>query len=379
MNQLNHEPAVITARKPAPHKYHELAEQLRLLARSLAPGDRMPSVPELMKEYGVAQSTARNAVETLRAEGKIVRRRGSGTFVASRGEGSTTTGLPLAPPRASLAVFALFSNEFFSHFAGLFAREAAAVGLAVECRYADRSLTPADVHQFEQLRPQGFVVISSELDWVAAEAIARGHRAVILGDPEAGATPVAPTVHSDAEQGGYLATRRLLDLGHRRIAYLSRIEMPDLHKRLRWRGHLRALREAGLPASDTSPLIGYDLLCHWDVHADDLRAYFRAPDAPTGVVAWSDGYGAQLIGSMLRAGIQVPREVSVIGYDDLPTSRRCYPALDSVDQHLEMQARYALRLLAAPLATGGEGVATLVRSVVTPTLVERASCALPPA
>ena len=366
---------LVPADPAAPKKHRALADDLRLLAGRLSPGDRMPSVPELVRERNVAKTTAETAMTALEQEGIVVRRRGSGTFVASRGEGSIlTTRLLSAPPRAALAVFALFSNEFFSHYVRLFAQEAAASGLAVECRYADHTLTPADVHQFEQLRPQGFVAIGSELEWVAQEAIARGHRAVVLGEPEAGANPAVPTVHSDAEQGGYLATRRLIDLGHRRIEYLSFLGTARLHNSLRWRGHLRALREAGLPAGDALSAIGSERFQYWDTHPDDLRAYFRAPDAPTGIVAWNDGYAAHLVGAMLRAGIRVPQDVSVIGYDNLPAARRCYPALDSVDQHLETQIRYALGLLAAPPVTGEAGV----RSVVTPSLTVRASCAPPP-
>jgi GntR family transcriptional regulator len=74
----------ILSNKPRPHKHRALADDLRILAVSLAPGDRMPSVPELVREYGVAPSTAQAAVETLRREGVVVRRRGSGTFVAER-------------------------------------------------------------------------------------------------------------------------------------------------------------------------------------------------------------------------------------------------------------------------------------------------------
>ncbi len=71
---------------------------------------------------------------------------------------------------------------------------------------------------------------------------------VLIGDPSAEAVPSAAHRHADAEYAGYLATKRLLDLGHRRIAYaLRHARGAGAQRKRRWRGHERALREAASP------------------------------------------------------------------------------------------------------------------------------------
>src|SRR5690242_2637239 len=68
--------------KAAAHKRRRVASSLRDMIATLAVGDRLPSVPELERHFGVAKSTVEAAVGELQAEGLIVRRQGSGTFVA---------------------------------------------------------------------------------------------------------------------------------------------------------------------------------------------------------------------------------------------------------------------------------------------------------
>jgi GntR family transcriptional regulator len=65
-------------------RYHEIAEHLRGLVAGGEPGDRLPSDAELCELFGVSRMTARHAVQVLANEGLLYRRRGQGTFVASR-------------------------------------------------------------------------------------------------------------------------------------------------------------------------------------------------------------------------------------------------------------------------------------------------------
>ncbi|HEV8653267.1 MAG TPA: GntR family transcriptional regulator [Actinomycetes bacterium] len=71
---------------PRPTSYREIAAEVRaaILAGDYAPGDRLPSQPELARSYGVADRTAQRAVEALRAEGLVVASVGKGTYVRPR-------------------------------------------------------------------------------------------------------------------------------------------------------------------------------------------------------------------------------------------------------------------------------------------------------
>jgi DNA-binding LacI/PurR family transcriptional regulator len=360
---------------PGQHKRRVVADSLRTLATSLTPGDRLPSAPELARQFGVASGTVHAAVEVLRREGLIVRRKGSGTFVAERpsavGDRSPGARLRDKTKSRTIAVFALSSNPFFQNCVEHLITEAAARGLAVECRYADDHLTLEDALRFEALGPAGFVVVGMSLEWLAAALRERGHPVVLIGDPNVDAMPSVPTVYADAEYAGYLAAKRLLLLGHRRIVYAHRMGTDEkLYAKRRWRGHERALREAGIP--EPHRVVGHPVVQAWMNAPDAARRYFTAASAPTAVVTWYDAEAVMIIDALRRAGLQAPDDVSVIGYDNLPIGAHYVPPLDTIDLHMDEQVRHALSLLSLPAPP-----AAVSATLITPTLVCRASCAPP--
>jgi GntR family transcriptional regulator len=77
-------------------RYVEIADHLRQLVARAAPGDRLPSDAELCDRFGVSRMTARHAVQVVAGEGLLYRRRGQGTFVASRPVVPRLLGSPLS-------------------------------------------------------------------------------------------------------------------------------------------------------------------------------------------------------------------------------------------------------------------------------------------
>src|SRR5205085_4935103 len=90
------------------------------------------------------------------------------------------------------------------------------------------------------------------------------HRAVVVGSPPVDLHPDVPCVTGDHEQGGYLATRHLLDLGHRRIGYARFNPSSSLIRTSRWRGHQRAVRQAEREGkSIEARLLDGEMLAAW--------------------------------------------------------------------------------------------------------------------
>ena len=355
------------------HKRQELAKTLRELASGLAAGDRLPSISDLERQYGVSTTTVEAALKTLTRDGVIVRRRGSGTFVAEQ-LGAPRVFTPsgrqrheaLRTRKETLAVLALYANNFFEHVVRLISVSASARGMAVMSRYDNHEMTLEDALSLERMEPVGVLVVGTELEWAAREFVTRGHRTVLVGEPLVGQPITVPNVCSDSEYGGYLATKHLLDLGHRRLLMAHPfITEEELFQRSRWQGHLRALKEVGL---ENAPFY-----LHIHEVIEKGSALFQTADAPTAVVCWGDGYAAHLITHLQQQGMRVPEDISVMGYDNLPEGMRSKPAVDTVDQHLDAQVRHALFLLSAPTSSAvGEG-----RALVSPTLIVRGSCAVP--
>jgi LacI family transcriptional regulator len=134
-----------------------------------------------------------------------------------------------------------------------------------------------------------------------------------------------PYVHGDNFHGGYLAGCHLLDLGHRRMVYfgISRVkpnEIEHSENRDRYEGCLQAVRTQGMNATleavETS--IG-------DISPEAMDRLLAIQPRPTGIFAYSDLTAVRLIRQIQERGFQVPRDFSIVGYDDLPIASLVRP------------------------------------------------------
>jgi DNA-binding LacI/PurR family transcriptional regulator len=158
------------------------------------------------------------------------------------------------------------------------------------------------------------------------------------------------SVGGDNLAGGLMATRHLLAGGRRHIAFLGDASLPEVM--LRHEGHLQALAEAGI-ARDAL----LDLPVPFEVGAarTTLDALFASGRPVDGVLACSDLLALQALQAAQAAGREVPRDVAVVGYDDMPLAACSSPALTSVHQPLDQAGTNIVDALLGLLA--GETVA----------------------
>ena len=137
------------------------------------------------------------------------------------------------------------------------------------------------------------------------------------------------TVGGDNITGGRLATERLLAQGRRRIAFLGHAttHYPEFFDR--YRGHERALLEARVP---TSSALQVDAITTEDAGFQALRELERRGVEFDAVVAASDLIAIGALRALQESGIDVPREVSVVGFDDIPAASHTNPPLTTVVQ-----------------------------------------------
>ena len=171
------------------------------------------------------------------------------------------------------------------------------------------------------------------------------------------------SVGSDNPLGGRRATLHLARLGRRRIVFLGDTEAPESFQR--HQGYLSALQDAGLSVDPTLTVpSSFDLEAS-EAAIDALLARRIAFD---GIVAASDLIALGAIRALERAGKSVPRDVSVVGYDDVPFARYARPALTTVRQDTALAGRLLLSKLL-------NGEASSLRSERLPTdLVVRETC-----
>jgi LacI family transcriptional regulator len=174
-----------------------------------------------------------------------------------------------------------------------------------------------------------------------------GEIPVVAVDPHAGPGGL-PTVDSDNLHGALLATRHLLDLGHRRIGFLG--GRPDLESsRLREAGYRQALTEAGVPVDpDLLRVAGYQR----DGADAPTTALLALPEPPTAIFAANDLSAMGILDTARRHAVRVPEDLSVIGFDDIPESAATTPPLTTVRQDLRRIGAEAVHLLLGLLDGG---------------------------
>lgn len=196
-----------------------------------------------------------------------------------------------------------------------------------------------------------------------AEALsARGVRFVLALRTDG----VHPSSIGDDRFGGFLATRHLIDLGHRRIGLIAGPENASSSVG-RGEGYRQAMAEAGLtidPAWIVESTFGID---SGHVAATQLM---RLPAPPTAIFAINDNTAIGALSALTHLGLSVPGDVSVVGYNDIPIVSHLPVPLTTVRIPFDQIATTALELL----ADGYPGHETTIRTA-TPTLIPRSSTA----
>ncbi|GHH79674.1 LacI family transcriptional regulator [Streptomyces sulfonofaciens] len=263
------------------------------------------------------------------------------------------------------------ANPFFVTVARGAEREARRAGLGVMlCNSAQSAVEEAEyLSLFGAQRVRGVLVSPADGTGRALRDFRRHRIPFVLVDRVLPGLDDGCSVSVDNVVGGLLAVRHLLALGHRSVTYVSG-PMHLQQCRDRHAGALAAVREAGLGAGALEHLRTERL----DV-ASGLDAGARLlglPRPPAAVFCANDLLALGVLQAMYSAGVAVPREVAIVGYDDIEFAAAAATPLTSVRQPAELLGRTAARLLAeetAPTASAHRH-----RSVVLqPELVVRAS------
>lgn len=171
-----------------------------------------------------------------------------------------------------------------------------------------------------------------------------------------------PAVAADNTSGARQAIAHLAGLGHRTVAVIGGPE-GNVLTRDRMAGAEAAAREAGVALTRLTGDFGLDS------GVTAARAYLALPDRPTGVFAFSDAMACGFLAAVQRAGLRVPADLSVIGFDDIDIAPHLLPALTTIHQPREAIGACAAQTVLALAA----GEAPPGRQVLPVRLVIRAS------
>jgi LacI family transcriptional regulator len=213
-------------------------------------------------------------------------------------------------------------------------------------------------------RVDGLIVLSPHLGAAHLATGLAGRTPVLMmnGGTDGG----YPSIVIDNHGGAMLAVAHLIDTGRRRIAHIAG-PAGHLDAEARRAGYLQAMARAGLPAT---VLDGQ--FTHVSGHVAGLDLLQREP-RPDAVFAGNDNMAVGAMLALQDAGLNVPEDIAVVGFDDLPTAGLVRPGLTTVRTSIPETGRGALERLVRLINASGEAVADTACEIVRPELVVRAS------
>ena len=360
------------------HKHRGISRQLRadIAAGRYGMNQRLPSEPQLVKQFGVSRPTVARALLDLQAEGLVERRAGSGTYVrpARPTSGATRQLGLLIPGLETTEIFGLICGELASvarvHEYSLL------WGASTHPRQdTDASLEHAEeiCQQFIERKVSGVFFAPFELvperdhaNRRLAESLRRAGIPVVLLDRDLLSFPNRSDfdlVGLDNVAAGFLLADHLLRLGCERLYFVARpFSAPTVDARIA--GVREALVRRRLqPAPDW---------VHLGDPADPKFVHqLAAGKQADAIICANDETAAMLMRSLESIGVHVPRDVRIVGVDDVKYATVLSVPLTTVHQPCREIALVAFRTMIDRMA---EPSLPPRRLALTPTLVVRESC-----
>ncbi|MDN3480318.1 substrate-binding domain-containing protein [Arthrobacter sp. APC 3897] len=218
---------------------------------------------------------------------------------------------------------------------------------------------------------RGLILVTSEVTTEQLEAFARRRIPVVVIDPLNPPPSGFVSIGATNWAGGKSAAEHLIELGHRRIAYVGGPDAAECSV-ARLHGYLAALRAHGIEVPDEYIVSG---AFNRNSGVRGAALLMSLPEPPTAIFAASDLTALGVLDEARRRGIRVPEELSLVGFDGTDLTEQSVPRLTSVSQPLQEMGRSALRSVLR-LANGEELESSHVELATS--LVVRDSTAPPP-
>ncbi len=231
------------------------------------------------------------------------------------------------------------------------------------------------IETFSRRRVDGVIIAASRISQAYASRLEQIHMPVVMVNHQAeGDYQNISSLNIDDYAGGRIAMQHLIDLGHRRIGYIGVSNRPGSNSR-RMEAYLDALKELGVTPQDDWICIN-QATARGDLDGDLKAGQCLAPRViEAGITALFCYCDTVAVGAMLacrKLGIDLPADLSVVGFDDNELCEIVCPPLTTVGQPKREMGQTALRMLLASM----DG-ARVTDTVVEPALVIRESTAPP--
>jgi LacI family repressor for deo operon, udp, cdd, tsx, nupC, and nupG len=232
----------------------------------------------------------------------------------------------------------------------------------------DREIAAVEV--LRSKRVDGVIVTSSRVGALYQNLLDQlGVPVVLLNSHSTQSGPYTFSIAVNNRHGAHLATDHLIQLGHRRIAYITG---PAAHSddMERLAGYRQALTEAGYAPDPHLVVAGTGRVGGGERALPRLLSLEQPPSA---VFCYNDMTAIGLLHAARQAGLSVPHDMAVVGFDDIPLALYVYPPLTTIAQPKIEMGKQAMEMVLALMPGGDPDSATVSNTVVEGRLIVRAS------
>lgn len=336
-----------------------------IIKNSLRKDERIPTEMFFMEQLGVSRTTVRKALETLKRDGYVYSKQGSGFFlqapIAEKRTPPSRIPLLLAHTEKFACIFQIIqgvSDYLLKH------------SLSLDLRTANGALEEqAEILKLydEGYRNLMFVPIETDENYDFYLSMKKRGMNFTFIDRIPAYFP-ANLIQPDNVYGAFLATEYLIQMGHTHIAWLclSPYRHTSSAVRERFSGYKQAMQYYHLPLDENDHIFLED----YSMFDETILRMLHRSTPLTAVVAVNDAAAIDLCDRLKRMGFSIPDTLSVVGFDNLENSANYQPALTTIDQPSKDMGYYAARTV---LASFKESSQRYSKTYLPVTLIKRDS------
>lgn len=320
-----------------------------ILSNTLQPGERLPTEMELAELFGVSRITSKRALEELEKEGLIYRKRGQGSFALSTKDrkkdnlGNLISMILPTDNTGGRRIEYIRGATDYLNQEGYY--------LSIHTTFDDPDKEKEYLMQLSRNGVKGIIYYpSNQRNFDILCSLSVEEFPIVLIDKKIQSLPLS-SVASNNIDGGYQAVSYLIQLGHRRIAYIAYVMLEDLSSvKERFLGYCKALKDNDIPIDldiVRAPIGGSEKSGKLRQVIDDL---IRRDI--TAIFTEHDYLAIEVARTLSSMNIRIPEQVSVVGFDNVEILDHLDLKLTTIDQDFYSIGEKAAKLLLRYIRNG---------------------------
>ena len=351
-------------------KYFSLMEQLRsdIMSGAIRPGEKLPSENELSQKYSLSRHTVRKALGILEQDGYVEAFHGRGTCSENMRHIKNSKNIAVVTtyisdyifPRLIQGMDNVLSESGYSiilkNTANSRQKEARCLEELLKKDIDGLIIEPSKSEMICKHRNLYQNLDKFEIPYVFIQGIYSEMRD-------------KPHILMDDAQGGYLVTKYLLELGHKKIKGFFKAD--DMQGLERHKGYVKALQESGI-AYDPDDVVWFHTEDRKVKPALMAKEMVQSGQLPDGIVCYNDQIAVQVMEELEKMGVRIPDDISITGYDNSLYAQRG-SGITTIAHPQEKLGEMAAELILEKI-NGVPEEESKVERLIYPELIIRGSC-----